>query len=791
MKKFMLLAVGLVMSITMFGQHPIGLSVAENMDVVFGKDTTGAGNKFRWITAKSALRAGGLMDNENTESGYWNLDSIGDHSVALGFNVLAKGNASIAVGHSVRAEEKYALATGFASVAKEIGSTAIGWHSKATGRYATAMGFNNQAIGEASVAIGAGNIAPSFREVVVGAYAEKYAPTDTTQFYTGSDRAFVVGNGVDEFSRSNALTILKNGKAGFGISTPMEQLEASGDVIIGGGMEKFDGTSEFLQIKSGVNDWFLGGQNTDPDPNDNFVQPRFFISTEESNPNMFFMDANGNVGIGEIEELSNKLEVSSDIEIGGGATHYDALAEFLQIHARNSDWFIGVQNEENEADGDFFIGQNFLEDGIFHIERGGNIGMGTSEPAHKLHVTGGNNKVVAQFEYNNEAFLSIKSLSGQAKGLLFSNPAKLDAAAIIYNDTANVNGLSFASNGVTNLLVNAGGNVGIGETNPSAKLHIKGPENNGQIAALKITANGQNMLLDGNEIDSDSDIHLNHNSNRHVYAGRGGGDMVIGGLRQNINSRLQVHGNAAKNSGGTTWSTFSDRRLKKNIRPYTDGLEQLLRIKPVRYRYNGQLGTSDKQEEIGIIAQDMQQIAPYMIDEFEHQDEKGRTKNYLTYNSNALFYMLVNGVKSLHQNNLDQQEVIENQSKTIRQLEHKVANLEKRFAQLEQAIQTTGQAKNESINTIELKATAQLSQNHPNPFHEFTHIQYSIPNGVQKAILRIADTSGKVLKEEILNATNVGQIQIKATHFPAGTYYYSLILDGQLFETKRMILAWK
>ena len=65
------------------------------------------------------------------------------------------------------------------------------------------------------------------------------------------------------------------------------------------------------------------------------------------------------------------------------------------------------------------------------------------------------------------------------------------------------------------------------------------------------------------------------------------------------------------------------------------------------------------------------------------------------------------------------------------------------------------------------------------------------PNGVQQAMLRISDTNGKVLKEETLRKVGRGQIQIKATHFPTGTYYYSLILDGQLFETKRMILVWK
>jgi hypothetical protein len=34
-----------------------------------------------------------------------------------------------------------------------------------------------------------------------------------------------------------------------------------------------------------------------------------------------------------------------------------------------------------------------------------------------------------------------------------------------------------------------------------------------------------------------------------------------------------------------------------------------------------------------------------------------------------------------------------------------------------------------------------------------------------------------------------GQVTIKASSYPADTYYYSLILDGEVIETKRMVLT--
>jgi len=121
-------------------------------------------------------------------------------------------------------------------------------------------------------------------------------------------------------------------------------------------------------------------------------------------------------------------------------------------------------------------------------------------------------------------------------------------------------------------------------------------------------------------------------------------------------------------------------------------------------------------------------------------------------------------------------------------MEKRLINLEQQMVQLITAQNTTTE---KSIHTITLQETAVLSQNEPNPFHQFTNIHYTIPNGIQRAMLRISDTNGKVLKEHYLNEVGTGQIQIKAAHFPAGTYYYSLVLDGELFETKRMVLAWK
>lgn len=108
---------------------------------------------------------------------------------------------------------------------------------------------------------------------------------------------------------------------------------------------------------------------------------------------------------------------------------------------------------------------------------------------------------------------------------------------------------------------------------------------------------------------------------------------------------LSVNGNASK-TGGTTWAVFSDKRLKQDIRPFSDGLKQVLQIKPVFFKYNGKGGLkpSDK-DEIGVIAQEIQQIAPYTVTETGRKVD-GSGKGLLQLDrANAITYMLVNAVK--------------------------------------------------------------------------------------------------------------------------------------------------
>jgi len=81
-----------------------------------------------------------------------------------------------------------------------------------------------------------------------------------------------------------------------------------------------------------------------------------------------------------------------------------------------------------------------------------------------------------------------------------------------------------------------------------------------------------------------------------------------------------------------------------------------------------------------------------------------------------------------------------------------------------------------------------LAQNTPNPFTVQTEIKYFVANGVKEAYICIYDIQGKMLKK-ISAVPGQNSITIQSSTLAAGMYLYSLVVDGQEADAKRMILT--
>lgn len=117
---------------------------------------------------------------------------------------------------------------------------------------------------------------------------------------------------------------------------------------------------------------------------------------------------------------------------------------------------------------------------------------------------------------------------------------------------------------------------------------------------------------------------------------------------------LSVNGDASK-SGGGSWQTFSDERLKKINGSYNNGLKAVMRLQPLRYEYkpDNAMGLKPVGERIGVGAQAVQQVIPEAV-----------TKNaegYLMVNNDPIIWTMLNAIK-------EQQKEIVELKRQIRQL---------------------------------------------------------------------------------------------------------------------------
>ncbi|MFM2395326.1 MAG: hypothetical protein RLZZ546_3309 [Bacteroidota bacterium] len=159
-----------------------------------------------------------------------------------------------------------------------------------------------------------------------------------------------------------------------------------------------------------------------------------------------------------------------------------------------------------------------------------------------------------------------------------------------------------------------------------------------------------------------------------LYIGAGGGTVTINGGggevgigTNNPNALFTVNGSASKTGGGS-WATFSDARLKKNVQPYNLGLSQLLKINPVTYEYNEKSDQNTSKIYTGIIAQQLQEVVPSMVSESESANRDGQ--KYLMVDPSDFTYMTINAIK-------EQQKIIEQLSLELKEVKEELEKLKK------------------------------------------------------------------------------------------------------------------
>jgi hypothetical protein len=239
-------------------------------------------------------------------------------------------------------------------------------------------------------------------------------------------------------------------------------------------------------------------------------------------------------------------------------------------------------------------------------------------------------------------------------------------------------------------------------------------------------------------------------------------------------------GDVYTNGGTNSLSGYlvaSDRQFKTDIQELNHSLDILSRLKPSSYFYdtknNKGLYFTDK-KQFGFIAQELEQVLPELVYDVirpEILDDEGNVKYeklpHKAVNYDGLIAVLVSGMQE--------------QQKQIDELKKIVSGQQPALSQNNLTLPVTNIELNDSKSLV-------LDQNVPNPFAEQTIIMYSLPENVSKAQLLFYNIEGKLINVADLEETpGKGQVNVIANDLSNGTYTYTLIVDGKVIDTKKMV----
>ena len=315
----------------------------------------------------------------------------------------------------------------------------------------------------------------------------------------------------------------------------------------------------------------------------------------------------------------------------------------------------------------------------------GNVGIGTYSPKAKLHIQNGDSgatpasDAITVFESNDNASINLITPNANSSALYFGNQSNSRHGGFTYNSSI-ANGLGFRTNNVTRAVLDDAGNFGIGTFTPDSRLHVSNGtggsvyhseadlivEDNTQAYIQFSTLNSSTSgLLAGNEVtDIRSAILFHADSSVQIRAGGNStkinidksGNIAMGNFTPAF--RLHLNNDSAAKPTSNSWTIPSDARLKKDVHDYADGLDEIMSIHPVWFTYNGEAGMPSE-TGVGVIAQELQLIAPYMVSAWNYSDKNEKLTPYLSVNNGPMIYMLINAIKEQQQQIKEQQAQID------------------------------------------------------------------------------------------------------------------------------------
>jgi hypothetical protein len=357
-----------------------------------------------------------------------------------------------------------------------------------------------------------------------------------------------------------------------------------------------------------------------------------------------------------------------------------------------------------------------------------------------------------------------------------------------YNTALGYQALTLSTNGDHNTAV--GVNAGYSTTTGDNNIYM------GEAAGATNTTGSNNTYIgfnaDGNNVNY---------SNSSAF-GNGAVTTATNKIRVGNSSVTVIEGQV-------DWSWPSDGRFKENVTEEVKGLEFINRLRPVVYNFNTKkfeefltksmpdsvrrkhlegvdFGPSTAIRQSGFIAQEVEKAAAESGYDFNSLHKPANENDNYSLSYAGFVMPLVKSVQQLSKQDTELQKENAKQDSVIAALQKQIAALTAAKANGSGTLSTGETAAAQDVNLKDGQSVV-LDQNVPNPFAEQTVIGYFLPEDTQKAQMLFYNAMGKLIQSTDLQEKGKGSLNVFASDLSNGTYTYTLVVNGKVVETKKMM----
>jgi hypothetical protein len=363
------------------------------------------------------------------------------------------------------------------------------------------------------------------------------------------------------------------------------------------------------------------------------------------------IDTSGNVGIG-TSTIVRKLDVrntSADYQLHLGDTASTTLG--YELGRENTGGLFKFYGNQTGATGYIFSG---VDGERMRIDSSGNVGIGTSSPTAVTGFTSG--RTVLQVTNTADGSAQLRLGSGSGTMIDHDNSGQtITTIRNLYGVSSTTALMQLQSGYLTfgtgtsyteRMRISSSGNVSIGTSNFGGKLYVTNAVNDHCVRFdtdfNNFTSVNVFSVLFGTNTNTTSCNHFN-------------------GYADGAN-RILIYGNGNIQNQNNSYAGISDIKLKENVTDTAPKLDKLNQVRVVNYN----LKDNPDQKLLGVVAQELEQIFPNMVEETADKDVDG---NDLGTTTKSVKYSVF--VPMLIKAMQEQQAIIENLTTRLTALESK------------------------------------------------------------------------------------------------------------------------